>query len=174
MTRPISARIDVAALHHNFQVARKATQARIMAVIKAEAYGHGLLRCAAALKQADGFALLDLRDAISLREKGYRQPILLLEGAFTPEDLPRISGHSLACVIHSPEQLAMLDGNGRLGNKLSVWLKVNTGMNRLGFSPQDLPAAMARGDPDVAFFPCRRGSRGRGAAEAVRRTGRAL
>ncbi len=144
MSRPITADISLAALHHNFQLARKATTARIMAVIKADAYGHGLLRCAEALKAADGYALLDLRDAIKLREAGYRQPILLLEGAFSQEELPRIAGHGLACVIHSPHQLAMLDNGGRLGNKLSIWLKVNTGMNRLGFAPQDVPAAMEK------------------------------
>jgi alanine racemase len=144
MSRPITADISLAALHHNFQLARKATTARIMAVVKADAYGHGLLRCADALKAADGFALLDLRDAIKLREAGYRQPILLLEGAFSPEELPRIAGHGVACVIHSPHQLAMLDSSARLGNKLSVWLKINTGMNRLGFAPQDVPAAMEK------------------------------
>ena len=144
MSRPITADISLAALHHNFQLARKATTARIMAVVKADAYGHGLLRCPEALKAADGYALLDLRDAIKLREAGYRQPILLLEGAFSQEELPRIAGHGLACVIHSPHQLAMLDNGARLGNKLSIWLKVNTGMNRLGFAPQDVPAAMEK------------------------------
>lgn len=144
MSRPITASIDLAALHHNLQVARRATSARIMAVIKADAYGHGLLRCAEALNAADGFALLDLRDAIRLREGGFRQPILLLEGAFSADELPRIAGHGVACVIHCPQQLAMMDGGGRIGNKLSVWVKVNTGMNRLGFAPQDVPAVMER------------------------------
>lgn len=144
MSRPITARIDLAALRNNLQVARRTTTARIMAVIKAEAYGHGLLRCAEALKEADGFALLDLHDAIRLREGGFRQPILLLEGAFSPDELPRIAGHNLSCVFHSPHQLAMLDNGTRLGNKLSVWLKVNTGMNRLGFTTEELPAAMEK------------------------------
>jgi alanine racemase len=144
MSRPINASIDLSALHHNLQVARRATSARIMAVIKADAYGHGLVRCAEALNSADGFALLDLRDGLRLREAGFRQPILLLEGAFSADELPRIAGHGIACVIHSPQQLAMLDGGARIGNKLSVWLKVNTGMNRLGFMPQDVPAAMEK------------------------------
>lgn len=144
MSRPINATIDLSALRHNLQVAQRATTARVMAVIKADAYGHGLLRCAEALSAADGFALLDLRDALRLREAGFRQSILLLEGAFSPEELPRIAGHGLACVIHSPNQLAMLDGNARLGNKLSIWLKVNTGMNRLGFVAEDVPAAMEK------------------------------
>jgi alanine racemase len=144
VSRPITARIDLSALHHNLQVARRTTSARIMAVIKADAYGHGLLRCAEALADADGFALLDLRDALRLREAGFRQSILLLEGAFSPDDLPRMAGHAVAGVIHSPHQLAMLDAAPRSGSKLSVWLKVNTGMNRLGFAPQDIPAAMER------------------------------
>ena len=143
MSRPITARIDLAALQHNLHVARRTTSARIMAVIKADAYGHGLLRCAEALDSADGFALLDLRDAIRLREAGFRQTILLLEGAFTQNDLPRMAGHKLACVIHSPYQLAMLDAASR-NNKLEVWLKINSGMNRLGFAPQDAPAALER------------------------------
>lgn len=144
MSRPITASIDLSALHHNLQVARRAAPARIMAVIKADAYGHGLIRCAEALKSADGFALLDLRDAIKLREAGYRQPILLLEGAFSSDELPRIAGHGVACVIHSAQQLHMLDAAARLGNKVSVWVKVNTGMNRLGFAPQDVPAVMEK------------------------------
>ncbi len=144
MSRPITALIDLSALHNNLKVARRATQARIMAVIKADAYGHGLLRCAEALADADGFALLDLRDALRLREAGFRQSILLLEGAFSPDDLPRMAGHALACVIHSPHQLAMLDAAPRSGSKLSVWLKVNSGMNRLGFTPQDIPVAMEK------------------------------
>ena len=144
MSRPITARIDLSALHNNLGVARRTTSARIMAVIKADAYGHGLLRCAEALAGADGFALLDLRDALRLREAGFRQSILLLEGAFTPDDLPRIAGHGLACVVHSPHQLAMLDAAPHSSSKLAIWLKINSGMNRLGFAPQDVPAAMEK------------------------------
>lgn len=143
MPRPISARIDLSALQHNLHVARRATSARIMAVIKADAYGHGLLRCAEALSSAEGFALLDMRDAMRLREAGFRQSILLLEGAFSPDDLQLMAGYDFACVLHSPHQLAMLDA-APPGNKLAVWLKINSGMNRLGFAPQDAPAAMEK------------------------------
>lgn len=114
-----------------------------MAVIKAAAYGHGLLRAAEALNAADGFALLDVRDAVQLREAGFRQTILLLEGFFTPDDLPLAAEHDLACVIHSPHQIAMLDGYPRRGS-LQVWLKVNSGMNRLGLQPHDVPAALEK------------------------------
>jgi alanine racemase len=114
-----------------------------MAVIKANAYGHGLLRAAAALRAAEGFAMLDVADAVSLRVAGYRQTLLLLEGFFTPDDLALAMKHDIACVVHSPNQLAMLDIGPRNG-ALSVWLKINSGMNRLGFAPQDVPAVMER------------------------------
>lgn len=143
MPRPISARVDLSALEHNLQVARRSTSARVMAVIKADAYGHGLLRCAQALDAADGFALLDIQDAQRLRDTGFRQTILLLEGAFTPADMTMMAEHDLAGVVHSPQQLAMLDASPRR-NCLSVWVKINTGMNRLGFAPRDVPAAMER------------------------------
>ncbi len=143
MPRPIQARIDLSALEHNLHVARRATGARIMAVIKAAAYGHGLLPVAEALNAADGFALLDLRDAVQLRDAGFRQTILLMEGFFTPDELPLVAGHDLACVIHDAHQIAMLDKYPRRGS-LSVWLKVNSGMNRLGFAPRDVPAVMEK------------------------------
>lgn len=143
MPRPIQARIDLAALEHNLQVARRATSARIMAVIKAAAYGHGLRHTAEALKAADGFALLDIRDAVQLREAGFRQVILLLEGFFTADDLMLMAEYDLACVIHGPHQLAALDNYPRRGG-LSVWLKANSGMNRLGFAPGEIPAVMEK------------------------------
>ena len=143
MPRPIAARIDLSALEHNLKVARRSTSARIMAVIKADAYGHGLLRCAEALAAADGFALLDISDALLLRDAGFRQTILLLEGCFTPDDLPLVVEHDLACVIHSPFQLAMLDACPNR-KAISVWLKVNTGMNRLGFPLNDVASAMEK------------------------------
>lgn len=141
MPRPIQAHIDLSALEHNLNVARRMSSARIMAALKAAAYGHGLLRTAEALNAADGFALLDVQEAVRLREAGFRQQILLLEGFFTADDLPLLAEYDLSSVIHSPHQIAMLDAYPRRGN-LSLWLKVNSGMNRLGFVPQDVPAAM--------------------------------
>lgn len=143
MPRPIQARIDLSALEHNLRVARRATGARIMAVIKAAAYGHGLLRTADALRAADGFALLDVSEAVALREAGFRQTILMLEGFFTPDDLVLAAEYDLACVIHNLQQIAMLDAYPRRGN-LQVWLKVNSGMNRLGFAPQDIPVVLEK------------------------------
>jgi len=142
MPRPIQVHLNRSALENNLRVARRAApSARIMAVIKADGYGHGLLRVAGALSAADGFALLDIQDAVQLREDGYRQTILLLEGAFSADDMALIAQYDLTCVIHAAWQIAMLDGYpGR--EKLDVWLKVNSGMNRLGFSPQQATLAL--------------------------------
>jgi alanine racemase len=143
MPRPIQAHINLSALKNNLRVARRHTSSRIMAVIKANAYGHGLPRIAAALEEAEGIALLDIQDAIQLRDAGNRQTILLLEGFFAPEDLPLIAEYDFATVIHSTQQLDWLDAYPRR-NALQVWLKINTGMNRLGFMPQEIPAVMER------------------------------
>jgi alanine racemase len=95
------------------------------------------------LGEAEGFALLDIADAVALREAGFRQTVLLLEGFFTADELPLLAEYELSTVIHSPQQLAMLDAYPRRGG-LSVWLKINTGMNRLGFAPEQVPAVMEK------------------------------
>ncbi|SFO02373.1 alanine racemase [Nitrosospira briensis] len=142
MPRPIQALIDLSALEHNLSVVRRhAPHSRVMAVIKADAYGHGLLRAAEALARADGFAMLELDAAVRLREAGYRQVILLLEGFFDPDELALIEQYHLSAVIHHSEQLAMLSAS-RLRGELSVFLKLNTGMNRLGFTPEEFPAVL--------------------------------
>jgi alanine racemase len=141
MARPIQAYIDLRAMEHNLQIARRATGARLMSVIKADGYGHGLIHAAKAFAATDGYALLDIQDAVRLREAGFRQPILLLEGFFDADELPVIAEHALACVIHNSGQVAMLDAYpGK--RTLDVWLKVNSGMNRLGFAPQQVANAM--------------------------------
>ena len=142
MSRPIQAHIELSALERNLALVRRKTGARIMAVIKANAYGHGLLHTAEALQAADGLAMLDLGDAIRLREAGCRQTILLLEGVFRAEEMAQVAEYDLSLVVHSAQQLAMLDAYPRR-ERLSVWLKVNTGMNRLGFTPAELPEAMS-------------------------------
>ncbi|MFZ2540997.1 MAG: alanine racemase [Gallionella sp.] len=141
MPRPIQAHIDMDALESNLQRVRRATSARIMSVIKADGYGHGLLRAAEALAATDGYALLDIQDAVKLRDAGFRQPILLLEGFFGAEDLPVIAEYDLTSVIHSADQIALLD-NYPGDRTLDIWLKVNSGMNRLGFSPQHVAHAV--------------------------------
>jgi alanine racemase len=140
MPRPIRARIDGAALRHNYQIAKNYAQgAKAWAVVKANAYGHGLLRVASALADvADGFALLDLEEAIALRQAGAEQPILLLEGFFDATDLAACAEYRLTPVIHRLDQLEMLR-LAALPQGLPIYLKLNTGMNRLGFSPAQLP-----------------------------------
>jgi len=136
--RPIRARIDSAALRHNLGVARRrAPHSRVWAVVKANAYGHGLARTARALSSADGLALIELDAALELRGAGERRPILLLQGFFSPAELEPIAMHGLTTVVHDAEQLAMLE-QARLPKKVAVVAKLNTGMNRLGFAAEDL------------------------------------
>lgn len=136
MYRPTCAIIDRAALRHNLSVIRKhVRRARVIAVIKADAYGHGLLRCAQALSDVDAFAVLELEAAMQLREAGFRQPILLLEGFFSIAELKVLAQYQLSTVIHHQEQLAMLFSYKAI-EKLDVFLKINSGMNRLGFRPE--------------------------------------
>lgn len=142
MSRPIQAVIDLSALERNLAVARRhAPRSRVMAVIKANGYGHGLKRVAGALKEADGFAILDLDDGVRLREAGYRQTILLLEGFFAPDELAVVEQYHLSTVIHCADQLAMLPAV-KSRNVLDVFLKINTGMNRLGFRPDHFSGVM--------------------------------
>lgn len=144
MPRPIRATFDLAALRNNLAVARaRAPRARAWAVVKANAYGHGTLRAVAALDAADGFALLDLADAVRVREAGVRKPMLLLEGFFALDDLPTIAEHGLAVVVHCEEQVRMLESAG-LPARIPVYAKLNSGMNRLGFAPADFADAVRR------------------------------
>lgn len=138
MTRPIRATIDLSALRGNFAVARqRATGASLWAVIKANAYGHGLMRVAEALDDmADGFAMLDLDDAVAMREAGFRHPILLLEGFFEADELPLYAEYALTPVVHTLEQAEMLT-SAALPARLPVYVKLNTGMNRLGLTAEE-------------------------------------
>jgi alanine racemase len=132
MSRPIRATIHSAALRHNLAQAKaSAPRSRIMSVIKASGYGHGLQRVAQALVESDGFAVLNVEDGVALREAGFKQPILLLEGVFCADELPIVARHDLSVVVHCEEQLRMLEGGGG-AHPVSVFVKLNTGMNRLG------------------------------------------
>lgn len=143
MSRPIRAAIDLAALRHNHAIARqRAGSARVWSVVKANAYGHGLLRVAAALADStDGFALIELDGAVALREAGIHQPILMLEGFYDAEELPAFAEYGLTTVLHSQAQIDAFC-TAPLPVRLPVYLKVNTGMNRLGLEPGDVPAAL--------------------------------
>lgn len=139
-SRPIGARISPAAMLHNYRLAKRhAPKAKAWAVIKADAYGHGQWRAVEALRgEADGFALLECENAIALREAGVTQPILLLEGVFSAHDVRAVIEHKLTTVIHCLEQLELLVGAGRFATPVEVCLKLNTGMNRLGFTAPTL------------------------------------
>lgn len=144
MTRPLRALIDISALKHNFSIVRNcAPQSLAMAVVKANGYGHGMLRVANALENAEGFALLNIEEAVTLREAGFNQTILLLEGFFEACELPELAAHSLSTVVHCPEQIEMLEASS-LKRKLNIFLKINSGMNRLGFKPEVFNEAMHR------------------------------
>ena len=144
MPRPLQARINLAALRNNFEVVRRtAPQSQIMAVVKANGYGHGLLRVADALKSADGFAVLNIGEASALRDAGFKQPILLLEGFFDASELSAISNLQLDIVVHSAWQIDALAAISA-ATKIGVFLKLNSGMNRLGFRPAEFGAALAK------------------------------
>ncbi len=143
MPRPIQAIIHSAALVNNLLAARQAAPAaKLMAVVKANAYGHGLLRVARALEDSDGFAVLNIDEAVRLREAGFTQPILLLEGVFESGELNAVSDLGLSIVVHTVEQIEMLK-RAWSPVKLNVFLKLNTGMHRLGFAPDAFPQALA-------------------------------
>ena len=144
MPRPIRATIRLSALRHNLALARRhAPKSRIWAVVKANAYGHGLVRTAQALADADGYALLDLNEAVRLREAGISKPILLLEGVFQPADLAVADRYALTLAVHDLEQVLMLE-RARPTSQIDVVLKINTGLNRLGFSGAQVRAAYSR------------------------------
>ncbi len=144
--RPATAVIDLAAIRHNLARAKDlAGGARVVAVVKANAYGHGAARVLPALGGADMLGVACVEEALALREAGAAQPILLLEGVFAPEELADCARLGFEVVVHEPGQLAMLEGAGRrLDRPLTAWLKLDTGMRRLGFAPEAAPAAHAR------------------------------
>lgn len=142
--RPLTATIDTAALAHNLAVARaRAGAARVLAVVKADAYGHGLGRVLPALHGADGLGLIELDAAVRAREQGWTRRIVLLNGFYGVDELAAAARHALAPVVHNEEQLALLDA-APAGARFDVLLKLNTGMNRLGFAPAAAAAALAR------------------------------
>jgi alanine racemase len=144
MARPLVAQIDLDALAANLgRVRRLVAGARVLAVVKANGYGHGLMRVLPALASADGLALIELDAALRLRQQGEARPILLLEGFFERAELAQLSEHSLASVVHCGEQVDILE-KARLSRPLDVWLKVNSGMNRLGVALGDVRALAAR------------------------------
>ncbi len=144
MPRPILATVHLPALRHNLErLQRAAPDSRLWAVVKANAYGHGIERAFPALRAADGFALLDLAEAERLRGLDWRGPILLLEGCFEARDLELCSRLNLWHVVHCEEQIDWLAAH-KTHQPHRVFLKMNSGMNRLGFQPSALRSAWAR------------------------------
>lgn len=144
MTRLIRARIESAALRANLQAIRaRAPGSRVMAVVKANAYGHGLVPTALALADADAFAVARLEEAVALRDAGSKRRIVLLEGVLNAAQLAQAAQLELDLVVHQPLQIALLEAF-RGPQPFPLWLKVDTGMNRLGFRPQEFRAAWER------------------------------
>ena len=144
MPRPIEAIIHLPALAHNLDRARQsAPEAKVWAVIKANAYGHGIERVYPALQGADGLAMIDLAEAERVRALGYRGPILLLEGVFEPRDLELCSRLYLWHAVHCDEQVDWIASHKTTWPH-RVFLKMNSGMNRLGFKPAAFRGAWTR------------------------------
>ena len=144
MPRPIQATIDLPALRHNLAACRAAAGSRMVwAVVKANAYGHGIENAVRAFASADGLALLDLAEAQRARTAGWTRPILLLEGIFGVTDLEAVAALDLTVVVHNDEQLAWLAA-ARPARPIPVYLKLNTGMNRLGFIGAEASVARER------------------------------
>ncbi len=143
-TRPLQALVDVAAMAHNLQCARERAAGRpIWAVAKANAYGHGIENAVRAFGAADGLAVLETDEAQRARAAGWAKPILLLEGMFEARDFALVEPLALTLVVHNTEQITMLESS-RASGPVDVYVKIDTGMNRLGFAGRDAGAARAR------------------------------
>lgn len=144
MARPARVVIDLAAARSNLALVRRlAPHSRVMAVVKADAYGHGLVRMARAFAGADAFGVACVEEAMGLRDAGVAAPIVLLEGAFCAGEIATIRQARLETVVHRPDQIEMLARAGG-GEPVRVWVKVDSGMHRLGFAPAQVPAVAAR------------------------------
>lgn len=144
MARPTSIVVSESALADNLATARRlAPSSRVWAVVKANAYGHGLEPALVGFSAADGLALVEFDAAQDLRALGWRRPILMLEGAFDVDDVRLAAGHNLALVVHSQAQLQMLLSADAV-QPIDVYLKFNSGMNRLGFDASEFRRAHAR------------------------------
>jgi alanine racemase len=144
MPRPLHATIHLDSMQHNLARARACVPgARVWAVVKANAYGHGLERGMRGFAQADGLALIETENALKLRALGWVKPILLLEGIFDAADIPLLAEHNINSTVHCLEQIKMLEYTS-LYRPIDVQLKMNTGMNRLGFRPEEFRTAYAR------------------------------
>ncbi len=146
MSRPVAVELDLSALRHNVNRLREiAPQSKILAMVKANAYGHGLIPIAHALASSsvEGFGVSCSEEALVLREAGIKQKIVLMEGLFSKTELPLLNNYQLDTVIHDLRQLHLLTQQ-ELETPVNVWIKINTGMNRLGLSSNDFPEVWQR------------------------------
>jgi alanine racemase len=144
VSRLIRAVIDTHALRSNLRALRRfAPGARVVAVVKANAYGHGLIPTALALAEADAFGVARIDEGIALRAAGIEQPVVLLEGIFTSDELAEAALRSFDLVVHDARQIELLE-NSQAAHQFILWLKIDTGMNRLGFRREEFPGALAR------------------------------
>ena len=144
MTRPSRIVIDIKALEHNFLRIKELTpNSKVMAIVKADAYGHGIVRVAKTLNNADAFGVACLEEAEQLRQSSIKTPIVLLEGPYKPDDLPLIIKFKLDMVIHNEYQIQLLEKT-KIEGSINVWLKIDTGMHRLGFPIEKADAILNR------------------------------
>lgn len=142
--RPIQLRIDLTALRQNLnQVKAYAPHSKVLAVIKANGYGHGIVRAAAQFTKADGFGVASIDEAIVLRQKGFLHPIVILEGLFSERELALAIQHRLDIALHNDAQLEWLE-HSQSSVPMNVWIKLDTGMHRLGFDPAQLTEVVQR------------------------------
>lgn len=139
MSRPTFIKIDLAALQHNLErVHALAPKSSVLAMVKANAYGHGIVRVAQALTKADAFGVASLEEGIKLRESGIEKPIVLMEGLFHPDELPEAARHQFSLIIHHLPCVEILENASSDIAPFNVWMKMNTGMHRLGFDPTEV------------------------------------
>ena len=136
--------IDHASLQHNLTLVRRvAPHSRVWAVIKADAYGHGMEQVAASLEDADGFAVARVEEGLRLRAAGVGKAILVFAGALVPEEVSAAAYHRMELALHQEEQVALLERTLPV-RRVRVWVKVDTGMHRLGFDPGAAPGVLQR------------------------------
>lgn len=144
MGRPTKITIHLDALRHNLQQIRKlAPNSSVLAMVKSNAYGHGIHRIALALPDADALGVACIEEGILLRDAGVKNPIVLMEGLFTGDELSKASAEHFTLVVHHEPQVQMLEKNSTV-QPLSVWLKIDTGMHRLGFEPGQVASIYRR------------------------------
>lgn len=148
MSRPARVMLNLEALQHNLQQVREhAPGAKVMAVVKAAAYGHGALTCARALEPVDAFGVASLEEAVGLRDGNIKTPIVLLEGIFSAAELPTVRAQNLDLVLHNHRQLQWLEAEvveNKTSAPVRIWLKINTGMGRLGFNSEEVTEIRTR------------------------------